>query len=155
MNGASYRFRLERVRALRERREEQAKQAFATALQQRQRSHEAETSAQVMVLEARREQLRASAFAQPTAAQLRAHQLYLERVEQAHRVAAEQLHREEQTLNRQRVALTSASQDREALERLKQKGLAEHRRETARVEQNLLDEIAGIGRWRRAACPQQ
>ena len=38
MNGPSYRFRLERVRALRERREEQAKQEFASALHLRQRS---------------------------------------------------------------------------------------------------------------------
>jgi flagellar FliJ protein len=145
MNSLTYKFRLERVRALRERHEEQAKQHFAVALQGRERSREQAGRAQDRIIEARHAQLRS------TAQELRAHQSYLERMEQAHRVALEELDRHEQALEQSRTALTKASQDREALERLKEKGLADHVRETARVEQNLLDEIATSGHRRRAA----
>ncbi len=150
MSGVAYRFRLERVRSLRARHEEQAKQNFATALQMRQRSRELEAHAQEQIIEARRGQLRAGGQA-GASGDLRAHQLYLERMEHAHRTALEELARHEQALVQRRVALTRASQDLEALERLKEKGLADHNREAARVEQNLLDEIAGNGHWRRAA----
>jgi flagellar protein FliJ len=145
MNGPSYRFRLERVRALRERREEQAKQEFATALQLRQRCQDEVARAQDRIVAARRAQLHAAGD------DLMAHQSYLERMEHAQRLALEELERSEQELSERRVALTKASQDREALERLKEKGLADHNREVARIEQITLDEIAGNGYWRRAA----
>jgi flagellar export protein FliJ len=57
----------------------------------------------------------------------------------------------ESELEDRRIALTKASQDREALERLKEKGLADHLREIARIDQITTDEIAGNGYWRRAA----
>ena len=82
---------------------------------------------------------------------LRAHQSYLERMEHARRLAARGARPHEPELAERRIALTKASQDREALERLKEKGLADHNREVARVEQITLDEIAGNGYWRRAA----
>jgi flagellar protein FliJ len=145
MNGHSYRFRLERVRALRERREEQAKQEFGVALQLRERAKDEIARAQDRIAAARGAQLHAAGD------DLRAHQSYLERMEHAHRLAVEELGRCEQALTERRVALTKASQDREALERLKEKGLADHNREAARVEQITLDEIAGNGYWRRAA----
>lgn len=145
MSGSRYNFRLERVRALRERREDQAKQDYALALQARERSRDGVTRAQERIAQARRAQLAASGD------ELRAHQSYLERMEQAHRVALDDLGRHERALEGRRSALTKASQDREALERLKEKGLAEYVREAARVEQNLLDEIAGNGHRRRAA----
>jgi flagellar FliJ protein len=151
MNAVGYRFRLERVRALRERHEEQAKQSFATALQMRQSSRELEARAQDRIIEARREQSRAGGQLGACAGDLWAHQLYLERMEDAHRAALDELGRHELTLQQERVALTKASQDREALERLKAKGLAAHTLEAARAEQNTLDEIAGNGRGRRAA----
>jgi flagellar export protein FliJ len=145
MNGPSYRFRLERIRALRERREEQAKQEFGVALQARQRCREEVTRAEGRIDSAHRAQLHAAG------GDLRAHQSYLERLEHAHRLALEELARAEAELVERRAALTKASQDREALERLKEKGLADHNRELARVEQIMLDEIAGNGYWRRAA----
>jgi len=145
MNGPSYRFRLERVRALRERREEQVKQEFAVALQTRQRCQDEVTRLTGRIVDARRSQLVASAD------ELRAHQSYLERLERSHEVAQQELARQELELAERRMALTKASQDLEALERLKEKGLDDHNREAARVEQNMLDEIAGNGYWRRAA----
>jgi flagellar protein FliJ len=145
MNGPSYRFRLERVRALRERREEQAKQEFGVALQFRQRCQDDVARAVDRIAAARRAQLHCAGD------DLHAHQSYLERMEHAHRLTLQELARAEQALTERRAALTKASQDREALERLKEKGLADHNREAARIEQITLDEIAGNGYWRRAA----
>ena len=69
----------------------------------------------------------------------------------SYQLELEDLARSEVELSERRVELTKASQDLEALERLKEKGLDDHKREAARVEQNMLDEIAGNGYWRRAA----
>lgn len=147
MNG--YRFRLERVRALRERREDQAKLEFAGALERRSQCEAELALAQSRIQGARGVQAQSSTPL--SAGDLRDRQAYLERVERAHRLVQEELVRHQAELERQRAALTRASQEREALERLKEKGLADHRREAARVEQNVLDEIAGNGHWRRAA----
>lgn len=145
MNGPSYRFRLERVRALRERREEQAKQEFAVALQARQRCQDEVARVQSRIESARAAQLHAAAD------DLAAHQSYLERLERVLALALQELARHELELSERRSALTKASQDLEALERLKEKGLVDHNREQARIEQIMLDEIAGNGYWRRAA----
>jgi flagellar export protein FliJ len=145
MNGPSYRFRLERVRALRERREEQVKQEFAVALQARQQRQDELARTRARIESARAAQLHAAAD------DLRTHQSYAERLELVLQLELEDLTRCEVELSERRVALTKASQDLEALERLKEKGLDDHNRQAARVEQNLLDEIAGNGYWRRAA----
>lgn len=145
MNGPSYRFRLERVRALRERREEQVKQEFGVALQARERRQDEVDRARARITSARTAQLSASGDA------LRSHQSYVERLEHLLQLEIEDLARCEVELSERRVALTKASQDLEALERLKEKGRDVHNREAARVEQNMLDEIAGNGYWRRAA----
>jgi len=145
MNGPSYRFRLERVRALRERREEQVKQEFAVALQACMHCQDEVARIAGRITAARDAQLVAAAD------DLGAHQSYLERLEHAHEVALQELARHELELAERRTALTKASQDLEALERLKEKGRDLHNREAARVEQIMLDEIAGNGYWRRAA----
>jgi len=145
MNGPSYRFRLERVRALRERREEQAKQSFAEALEAHERCGRELRNVQETIVNARRAQLEASADT------LGAHQSYLERLERSEQLCRQRLAAYEASLDEARAALTKASQELEALERLKEKGLAEHTREASRLEQLLLDEIAGNGHWRRAA----
>jgi flagellar export protein FliJ len=145
MNGPSYRFRLERVRALRERHEEQVKQEFAVALQARQHREDEVARTRARIDSARRAQLDASPD------DLRAHQSYVERLEHVLQLEIEELVRCEVELSERRVALTKASQDLEALERLKEKGREDHNREAARVEQIILDEIAGNGYWRRAA----
>ncbi len=145
MNGPSYRFRLERVRALRERSEERAKQEFAVALRAQQLGQDEVVEVRARIASARAAQLQASG------AELRAHQSYVERLEHALDLALQELARREVELAARLAELTKASQDLEALERLKEKGLHDHHREAARVEQNLLDEIAGNGYWRRAA----
>ncbi len=150
MTGPSYRFRLERVRALRERAEDAAKQAFASAMQERIRSELALEEAALRVELAREAQL-AAAVQTTTAAELVARQAYLERSERAHRASQEDLGRCEMALEQRRGELTEASREREALERLKEQRRLEHEREQSRIEALTLDEIALNGFRRRAA----
>lgn len=145
MNGPSYRFRLERVRALRERREDEAKMELAGAMMRRSQCHEELMGAAERIIAARLSQLTASAT------DLLAHQAYLERMEEAHRLLTEELARHDREVAGRRATLTARSQERQALEKLKEKGLEAHNREIARIEQITLDEIAGNGYWRRAA----
>jgi flagellar FliJ protein len=148
MSGSSYRFRLERVRALRERREEQAKVELAGALTRRQQCAAEVDAAALRIAEARRLQANPQSG---SALDFQSRQAYLERVENDHRVTVEDLRRQDGEVADRRQALIQAAQEREALERLKAKGIAEHQRELDRAERIVLDEIAGNGYWRRAA----
>ena len=148
MTGPSYTFRLERVRALRERRENEAKAELAGAMLRRAQCEQQLTDAAERIAMARRAQMEAVTA---SAADLLARQAYLERVEAAHRTTAESLIRHDNDVDHHRVLLGQAAVDRKALERLKEKGLAEHRREAARIEGVVLDEIAINGFRRNAA----
>jgi flagellar protein FliJ len=150
MAGPSFRFRLERVRALRERAEDEAKEAFAGAMFDRLRSEREMEEAARRVAEARDAQLDATA-APVSATELMARQAYLERSERAHEASKEDLSRREHTVDERREELTEAARDRQALERLKEHRRAEFLRERDRVEALALDEIALNGFRRRAA----
>lgn len=150
MAGPSFRFRLERVRALRERHEDAAKQAFAGAMMDCARGEEEMVRAAQRVAQARDAQLHATS-APVTATELMARQAYLERSERAHRATQEDLRRREQALVQRRRELTEAARDRQALERLKEHRRSDHEREQARIEAIALDEIALNGFRRRAA----
>jgi flagellar FliJ protein len=150
MTGPSFRFRLERVRALRERSEDAAKEALASALMDRLRSERELQEAADRVARARDAQL--SAGATPTtASDLIARQAYLERSERAHRASQENLGHRELALETRREELTEAARDRQALERLKEHRRGDHEREQARQDGIALDEIAINGFRRRAA----
>lgn len=151
MSGTSFRFRLERVRALRERSEDVAKEALAGALHQHRLSEEQLRAAEDSMAQARAAQLDAAARAS-SASDLIARQAYLERTEQAHQASRQNLQRHELEVEMRREALTAAARDREALERLKEHRRADHERETARQEGLALDEIAINGYRRRAAA---
>jgi flagellar protein FliJ len=150
MAGPSFRFRLERVRALRERAEDEAKEAFAGAMLDRLRSEQEMENAAERVAEARAAQTEATA-APVSATELMARQAYLERSERAHQTTQEDLNRRDQTLEQRREELTEAARDRQALERLKENRRIEFLREQARIEAADLDEIALNGFRRRAA----
>jgi flagellar FliJ protein len=150
MSGPSFRFRLERVRALRERTEDEAKQAFAGAIQERMRSELELAAAAERVAQAREAQLDATGL-RTSATDLMGRQAYLERSERAHRASQENLGRTEQAVEERREELTEAARDRQALERLKEHRRGEHEREQARIEALTLDEIALNGFRRRAA----
>jgi flagellar FliJ protein len=150
MAGPSFRFRLERVRALRERAEDEAKEAFAGAMMDRLRSEQEMQDAARRVAQAREAQLNA-ATAPMSATELMARQAYLERSERAHQASQDDLHRRDQTLDERREELTEAARERQALERLKENRRIEFVAEQARLEAADLDEIALNGFRRRAA----
>jgi flagellar FliJ protein len=150
MTGPSFRFRLERVRALRERTEDEAKQAFAGAMQERVRSERELQDAAARVASARDAQLDATGV-RTSATDLMARQAYLERSELAHRASQENLGRREEALEVKREEMTEAARDRQALERLKEHRRQEHELEQTRIEAAELDEIALNGFRRRAA----
>jgi len=150
MAGPSFTFRLERVRALRERHEDAAKQAFAGAMIDCVKGEQQVQEAADRIAQAREAQLDAAA-APVSATELMARQAYLERSERAHRATQEDLHRREQALVQRRRELTEAARDRQALERLKDRRRHDHEREQARIEAEALDEIALNGFRRRAA----
>jgi flagellar FliJ protein len=150
MAGPSFRFRLERVRALRERAEDEAKEAFAGAMMDRARSEQDVEDAAKRIVDARQSQLQAVA-APSNAADLMARQAYLERTERLHQASQADLHRRDQVVAERRDELTEAARGRQALERLKESRRQEFVREQERIEAANLDEIALNGFRRRAA----
>ena len=150
MAGPSFRFRLERVRALRERAEDEAKEAFAGAMLERLRSEQEMADAAERVADARAAQLEAAAVP-ISATELMARQAYLERSERAHQASQEDLNRRDVALEQKREELTEAGRERQALERLKENRRIEFVREQQRIEAANLDEIALNSFRRRAA----
>jgi flagellar export protein FliJ len=136
---------------LRERTEDQAKQAFAGAMQDRVRSERDVKAAAERIAKAREAQLTLTS-APTSATELLARQAYLERSEQAHRVSQEDLGRRDRALEQKRQELTHAARDRQSLERLKERRRDEHQQAQARIEAASLDEIALNGFRRRAAA---
>lgn len=149
-SSSPFRFRLERVRALRERHEDAAKQALAGAMAQHQRCEDEVRVAASRVAQAREAQLKAAA-GPSSGVDLLARQAYLERTERVHEATRVDLSRHELELEQRRQALLQAARDRQALERLKAHRRAEHEREAARREGLALDEIALTNFRRRAA----
>jgi flagellar FliJ protein len=136
-----FNFRLERVRALRESFEDQAREDLAASLSTRMRGEamlraasESFTHAQVK----RRE----SAALELTGQDLVAAQAYIERTSRERHAAELELGRREAEVDARRTALLAAARERQVLERLKERRLADHRRESERVEGVLLDEMA-------------
>jgi len=150
MNGQSFRFRLERVRALRERREDAAKQELAGAMLRHRRCEDEVEAAATRLAGARAAQVDATRVTS-SATDMLARQAYLERAERAHQATRQDLQRQELELAQRREALVHAARDRQALERLKEHRRADHEREVARREGQVLDEIAINGFRRRAA----
>jgi flagellar protein FliJ len=150
MNGSSFRFRLERVRALRERREDAAKQELAGAMMRHRRSEDEVNAAAARLAGARAAQVDTTRTVS-SATEMLARQAYLERAERAHQATRVDLQRHEVELTQRRETLTQAARDRQALERLKERRRADHEREAARREGLVLDEIAINGFRRKAA----
>ena len=135
-----FQFRLERVRALRERAEEQAREDLASSLAVRMKGEAMLQAAADEVNGAHDARRRANADL--SGAELVALQAYLERAERQHESAALELDRRQAEVDARRVALTQRSQERQVLERLKDRRRADHNREMERREGALLDEMA-------------
>ena len=143
METPSFTFRLERVRTLRERAEEQAREALTHEIRHRDEGR--------MLLDEARANVRAACDMNrnamaggglTSALNLRAIQTYVERTEQLQNSAAIELSRRDDEVEVKRGFLASAARDRQAIDKLKERRQAEHNAEWARKNQNLLDELA-------------
>ncbi len=141
VSGSSFRFRLERVRALREHGEDVAKQALAGALTRREECEEQLHDAEVRLDGARMAQ-RETGEASTSAVDLIARQAYLERIERTRDATARNLDLHEAEVATRRDLLAEAARAREALERLKERRRADHEQELARQSGRELDEVA-------------
>jgi flagellar FliJ protein len=137
----AFTFRLERVRSLRERAEEQARENLAAGLNARLQS-EALLQQAAGAARAARDATLGTALRGASGHDLLAAQAYSERREAERQSAALDLHRRDTEVAARRAALTAAARDREVIERLERRKRAEHAAEVARVEQIELDEIA-------------
>jgi flagellar FliJ protein len=145
VTGPSFRFRLERVRALRERREKLARQDLATAITQLSSTREDLQSADLRLERARRQQRDAACERGTVSAdELRAQQAFVERVEAQRRVHGHELVQREAEVAQRDAELSTAAGDHEMLKRLRERQRKAHEREVARREVNLLDELAAI-----------
>jgi flagellar FliJ protein len=147
----SFRFPLERLRALRERGEELAKQELAGALHRQARCAERLRAMGDEVAGAFAAQRAAAAGGSSSAADLLAAQVYLERMAQAHDAGQFDLDRHDAEVGDRIDALREAARQRQALERLKERRRADHERAVARAEGAVLDEIASTQHRRSAS----
>jgi flagellar FliJ protein len=150
--GSSFRFRLERVRALRERREDLARQELAKAVSRltgsRSRLDAVDADLERVLAEQR---VATSAASTVEAAELRARQAVVERIEAQRVTDARELRQREADVAERDSELGQAAREHRMLERLKERQHAEHDREAGRRESIVLDEIA-IDRFRRSAA---
>ena len=150
MTRRPFNFRLERVRALRERFEDQAREDLAASLSVRLKG-EAMLRAASETYTRAQETRRGTAAVEVTGQDLLASQAYMERASRLRQAAELELDRRDAEVDARRTALVAASRDRQVLERLKERRLADHKRETERVEAGLLDEMAIVTHRRQEA----
>lgn len=141
METPSFTFRLERVRTLRERAEERAREALSAELRNRAEG-EAHLRAATEAVGAAREYGRVAPGERTSVTDLVTAQNLLETAERRRAEAAIELARREAEVNVKRQELAVAARDRQAIDKLKERRKAEHEAEWARRSQNMLDELA-------------
>jgi flagellar export protein FliJ len=150
VTGPSFRFRLERVRAVRERKEKLAQQELAASISRLSNCQAGLRSVEADLRQAHDEQRRAAAGeGLVDGGELLARQAFLERVEAERDQQALQLQRSEDEVADRNAKLATAASEHEMLNRLRERKRGEHDREQARKETNLHDEIAAV-RFRRS-----
>jgi flagellar FliJ protein len=137
----SFTFRLERIRSLRERAEERAREDLAHELRLRLRG-------EAMLLEATEAATAAAktgrdaVTSRSSGLDLIAAQAYIERAERDRREAALDLDRQDAEVEARRALLQTAARERQVMDKLKDRQRADHEREWARRAQGALDEVA-------------
>lgn len=142
MTGPVFRFRLERVRAVRERREKLAKQELAEAISRRSSSQADLRSTDAHLEHARDEQRIATEPKTVSATDLLARQAFVERIEAQRGRDARTLQQHEAEVAERDAKLATAASEHEMLKRLSERRRGEHDREADRRERNVMDEIA-------------
>jgi len=139
----SFTFPLERVRSLRERAEERAREALSNELRARDERADALRAADAAVDSACAATRDAVTEGRLTSAEtLRSLQGFVERREQLRAEASLHLDRQDAEVAARREILAVAARDRQAIDRLKERRKAEHDAEWALKIQNQLDELA-------------
>jgi flagellar FliJ protein len=138
----SFTFRLERVRSLRERLEDAAREDLAREISQRVRGEALLREADHALSTARANGRDAAQGPGLSGADLIASQAWMERSERRRVDAAADLGRCDADVARSRAALVDAAREREAIERVKRRRRADHDAEALRRAQMSLDEIA-------------
>jgi flagellar protein FliJ len=146
----SFVFRLERVRSLRERAEERAREELAHELRLRLRG-EAMLLEATQAASAATQSGRDAVMSRASGMDLIAAQAYIERAERQRREAALDLDRHEAEVAARRVALQDAARERQVMDKLKQRQRADHDAAWARKAQGALDEVA-LGVHRRGVA---
>ncbi len=139
MSARPFQFRLERVKTLRERAEQQRAEELAASVVQQRAGEEQLAAAAEQVDRARHER---RGIAAATGADLLSMQAYIERTQRAQQAAELDLGRREAEVDARRVALVHAAREHRALTRLEERRRAEHAREAARIEGAHMDEVA-------------
>ena len=150
MTRRPFNFRLERVRALRESFEDQAREELAASLSVRLKG-EAMLRAASDRFTTAQDTRRQTATLEVSGQDLIAMQAYVDRTGRARQAAELELDRREAEVDARRTALLAAARERQVLERLKKRRKADHKRESERAEGVLLDEMA-ISSHRRAGA---
>lgn len=143
VSGSAFRFRLERVRVVRERKEKLAQRELADAIS-RHSGTVAELRTADAHLEHAREQQRTIATEADavSATELLGRQAFLERVEAQRQLRVGEVKQREAEVAARDAELTTAAGEHEMLNRLRERHRGEHIREADRREQGALDEIA-------------
>jgi len=137
----SFTFPLERVRTLRERAEERAREALSAELRN-QAEGEALLQAASDAVGAARDHGRAVPGGRVSIVDFMTAQNFLETTERRRAEASIELSRREAEVGVKRQELAVAARDRQAIDKLKERRKAEHDAEWARRSQNTLDELA-------------
>jgi flagellar FliJ protein len=137
----SFVFRLERVKSLRERAEERAREELAHELRLRLRG-EAMLREATLAASAATETGRGAVTSRSTGMDLIAAQAYIERAERTRREAALDLDRQDAEVAARRAALQTAARDRQVMDKLEERQRADHNATWARKAQGALDEVA-------------
>ena len=141
METPSFTFPLERVRTLRERAEERAREALSAELRN-QAEGEALLQTATDAVGAARDHGRAVPGGRVSVVDFKTAQNFLETTERRRAEASIELARREAEVNVKRQELAVAARDRQAIDKLKERRKAEHDAEWARRSQNTLDELA-------------
>ena len=146
-----FNFRLERVRAVRERMEDRAKEDLAQSLALRLQGESMLRAAAAELDEAREARRDSGTGVAVTGQDLAAAQAYLERAQRSLEARSLNLDRCDAEVDARRSALLMAARDRQVLERLKERRREDHTRKVERAQGAVLDELAlGVHRRKEA-----
>jgi flagellar FliJ protein len=138
----SFTFRLERVRTIRERAEDRAREDLSNELRVRAEGEALLDQATDAAIAARDHSRATVGTQRLTSSDFLSAQAFIERTERLRIDASIELARREAEVAVRREVLAAAARDRQAIDKLKERRKAEHDAEWARKSQNTMDELA-------------